>query len=700
MMRETLFVKTEITTQWLSDAGLILCVFTAGLLVCNQVGALSVLSPYYRINTPALCLLFGFVTACCSMRFAIAGCVFALPLLPTIAWQLQTYTGYGRVQDVAGAGLDLTAGVLLGLCVNSLWRRQSLKGRLAMPWPAGLVMVILTISVAVAIARNLHQSASPFLPQALLYNLMHLRTLGWHDDYRPLLDWAAYGAAFLLFALFIPALKAMPDRNDVIFKPLMIGLLIAALVGLRQSLFGAGLNISQITFRQGGFGYMALGFQPDLHAFGAHMLLGVVGLFGYLYNKKNFWLRACVVIGVMPLCGLVLLFSKSKSSVAVAVFVLLAMATLWIFRRAKYFKHAVFGTCLLSIVLILSFAIFTESWLALLSFILAKFSLPDLGTLNLQLSYRPEVYLAAVRMFSLFPFAGLGQAEFYRQSANHDLTNSLFLSYEQNGEHAHNYFLQTLVENGALGFAAFALLVAYPLLHAANKRALLPGLVALLTVFGGNLFSHSMLVRENLLLAAGFLALMYAAMADRQTSVTPGKSLPLPAACGFSHILNKLTTWRARPKVLVSFAVLAALLVAKETYQSFKSSPFNVDLQCQETRRLELDGWTSGRYVWDMPAGAQGMALNLATTQPDVVNRPLPASLAVWYDQRLLLKTDLQFTKTGPQRFEINLPEGTLASPDDYQIELKVQRCFVPRNFGMGGDARRLGVRVESVDWK
>ena len=699
-MRETLFVKTETTTRWLSNSGLILCVFAAGLLVCNQFGALSVLSPYYRINTPALCLLFGFVTACCGMRFAIAGCVFALPLLPTFSWQLQIYTGYGRVQDVTGAGLDLAAGILLGLCVNSLCRRQRLKDRISMPWPAGMVMIVLTISVAVAIARNLHQSASLFLPQALFYNLMHLRALGWHDDYRPLLDWVAYGTAFLLLAIFIPALKAMPNRNDLIFKPLMIGLIIAALVGLRQSVLGVGLNVAQLTFRQGAFGYMAVGFQPDLHAFGAHMLLGVIGLFGYLYQKKKLWLSALVVVSVMPLCGLVMFLSKSKSSVAVAVFFLLVMATLWTFRRAKYLKEAVFRTCLLSVVLILSFAIFTESWLALLSFILAKFNLPDLGTLNLQLSYRPEVYLAAVRMFSLFPFAGLGQAEFYRQSANHDLTNSLFLSYEQNGEHAHNYFLQTLVENGALGFAAFALLIAYPILHAANKRTLLPGLVALLAVFGGNLFSHSMLVRENLLLAACFLALMYAAIADRQTSVTPGKSLPLPTAYGFSPVLNNLTTWRARPKVLVSFVVLAALLIAKETYQSFKGSPFNVDPQCQETRRLERDGWTSGRYVWDVPVGAQGMALNLATTQPDVVSRPLPASLAVWYDQRLLLKKDLQLTKTGPQRFEIDLPEGTLATPDDYQIELKVQRCFIPKNLGMGDDARRLGVRVESVDWK
>ena len=694
------FRTPETAAKWLSNIGLALCVLVAGLLICNQYGSLSTLIPYYRINTPALCLLFGFVTACFGMRPAIAGCVFALPLVPTFAWQLQAYTGYGRVQDVTSAGLDLIAGVLLGLLVNTLWRRQSLRGRLALPWPAGLVLLILTISVAVAIARNLHQTASPFVPRALLYNLMHLRTLGWHDDYRPLVDWAAYGTAFLLLALFLPALKAMPDRNDIIFKPLLIGLIIAAFVGFRQSTLGVGLSISQITFRQGGFGYMALGFQPDLHAFGAPMLLGVVGLFGYLYDKKSLWLRALVVLGVVPLCGLVLFLSKSKATVVVAVFFLIVLAVLWLFRRSKHLKPTVLGLCLLGMAFMLSLAMFTDVWLSLLSLVLAKFNLPDLGALNLRLSYRPEVYLAAVRMFSLFPFAGLGQGEFYHQSASHDLTQSLFLSYEQNGENAHNYFLQVLVENGVLGFAAFVLLIVYPIFCAANKRALIPGLIALGAIFGGNLFSHSMLVRENLLLAACFLALIYATVAHRPLPATHGNSLRLPPTQLTTRAFNELATWVAQPKVLMAVALLTLFLITKEIDQSFAGRPFNIDLQCHEARQPHRDGWTSGRYVWEVPVGAQGLALNLANTQPDIARRPLPATLAVWYNKQLLLKKDLLLTKTGLQRLEIDLPEGKLATPDDYQIELTVQRCFVPRNFGMGGDGRRLGVRVESVDWK
>ena len=702
-------LRPGVIASWLSRVGLVLCIVVALLLVCNQYGAIRDLVPYYRINTPALCLVFGFVVAAISIRLAIAACVFALPLLPTFAWQFQLYTGYGRIQDAAGSGLDLVAGLLLGVVANCLWQKRRLKDQLTMTWPAGLVMVILTISVAIAIGRNLHQSASPFTFQALLYNLMHLRTLGWHDDYRPLLDWVAYGCAFLLMALLVPALKSMPNRNDVIFLPLIAGLVIAALVGWRQSAFGAGLNDSQLNFRLDRFGFMALGFQPDLHAFGAHMLLGVIGLLGYLYFKRSLSLRVAVVALVIPLCGFVLFLSKSKATFAFAVFCLLLAGIVWLCRHTKYFKPTLLGICAVTALVVLSIPLFADGWVSLLGVIVQKFNLPDLHTLNLKLSYRPEVYLAAFRMFALFPFAGLGQSEFYRQSANHELTQSLFLSVEQNGENAHNYFLQTLVENGLLGFSAFVVLLLYPIFKASDKRALIPALVALIAVFGGNLFSHSMLVRENLLLAACFVALMYAWVEAQVPSLvsTSGSASALqqnkPALSSLNvggGSLSRLFIWLSQPRALMICVSLAFLLIAKEAYQSLNRIPFNTDIQCIETRRLERDGWTSGRYLLDVPVGATGLVLNLATTQPDVVKRPLNGSFTLWYDQRMLLTKDFVLTKTGPQSLELDLPEGKTATPDDYQIELKVQRCFVPRNFGMGGDGRRLGIRIESVDWR
>jgi hypothetical protein len=536
--------------------------------------------------------------------------------------------------------------------------------------------------------------------QALLYNLLHLPSLGWHDDYRPLVDWVAYGIAFLLLAMFTPALKTAPDRNDLIFKPLIVGLIIAALVGLRQSLFGAGLNPSQLNYRLEQFGYMAVGFQPDLHAFAGHMLLGAVGLIGYLYSNKSVSLRVLVLGFVMPLCGAMIFLSKSKSTVAIAVVCLLLITIIAIFRRAKYFKAAALSLCLLMLMVMVSAAVFTQPTVAFISFVLQAVHLPDLNALNLKLSYRPEVYLAALRMFALFPFAGLGQSEFYRQSSSYELTHSIFLSVEQNGENAHNYFLQTLAETGLLGFSAFVLLLAYPLLRSLDRRALIPGVVALCAIFGGNLFAHSMLIRENLLLAVCFLALLYASVTA--VAVPTNKGPALQTAGGLWQLssgLRFLCNGFKQPTMIIFCLMIAGVFMAKELYQSLKHSPFTVDLQCHESRRVHHDSWTSGRQVFEIPVGARGMILNIVNGHPDSAKRPLEGSLTLWYNREILSKQDFALSSTGPQRLEIYLPNEAIATPDDYQVELRLQRCFVPRNFAINSDGRRLGVDVRSIDW-
>jgi hypothetical protein len=342
--------------------------------------------------------------------------------------------------------------------------------------------------------------------------------------------------------------------------------------------------------------------------------------------------------------------------------------------------------------------LFTDTWTTLLTATLNRFNLPDLNAINLKLSYRPEVYLAALRMFALFPFAGFGQSEFYRQSANYDLTHSFFLSVDQNGENAHNYFLQTLAETGLLGFGAFLLLLAYPLFGRINRRTLIPAVVALCAIFGANLFAHSMLIRENLLLATCFVALMYATMT---AEAVPLKIEQLPPS-GHRHLsarLGLLYGWLKQPKVILCCMMITGVLMAKELYQSFKSRPFNVDLQCHEARRVKYDGWTTGRQVFEVPVGARGMILDIVNAHPNSAKHPLAGSLTLWYDRAIVLKQDFNFAATGPQRLEIYLPNETIATPDDYQIELQLQRCFVPRDFGMNNDGRRLGVNVKSVDW-
>lgn len=694
-------------TTILSLTGLILILLVMGLLVLNQYDSFKTLDPYYRVTSSSLCLAFGFITACISIRLAIVGCMFALPLLPTIAPHIQLYLGYGRVLGDQAAGFDLVAGMLLGLFINAIVRRRSVAAHFTMPWQAGLVMLVITVSVGVAIVRNLHQTGSAFNIHALMYNLLHLRSLGWHDDYRPLLDWAAYASAVGLMAIFIPALKGSSQRNALLFWPFMLSLIISALVGWRQSATGIGLSFDQRNFRVDQFGFVAQGFQPDMHAFGAQLLIGAIGLFGYLYFTKNLTQRLAIIGVVIPLSWIVLFLSKSRASFGVGVLALITIAVIWWFRKSNYLLKALGLVCACGGLAVIGLLLLYNVWDNALLHAIQKFGIPDFYTFNYKLSYRPEVYRAGFLLFMLFPVFGLGQAEFYRQSANFDFTQSFFLSIQQNGENAHNYFLQILVENGLVGFVAFLILVFYPIFKMQDKRALIPAGVAMLAVFAGNLFSHSMLVRENLLIAAAFLALMYACMrAEREQHSDRGDATTITTrSSANAHAIDKrFMRWLPESNIARITFFTAALLIlgglfTKEVYQSLRSDVFQADLQCSKFRRLDSDGWTSGLYVVAMPKGSQGVRISLISTQPDVGLRPLLGTLTlVDHNYATVLKQDLSLNKNEPQELKLMLPNGVV-SARDYRVELKLDRCFIPRNIGMNGDGRRLGVRIGSVDW-
>ena len=186
-------------------------------------------------------------------------------------------------------GLDLVAGFFLGCLIqqnlSNTQPKQVLNSQWipALTWPVGLVLLVISLSMALAIGRNVYLSATTTSLKGLLYNAMHFRPMDWRADYLPLGNWVAYALAASLIVLVIAMLKNIsPERRSHwIFRPLMVGLAISAVVGLIQAGTGLGLPQAQLEFRKDAFGYAAMGMQPDLHAFAAHMLLGVVGLWGY-----------------------------------------------------------------------------------------------------------------------------------------------------------------------------------------------------------------------------------------------------------------------------------------------------------------------------------------------------------------------------------------------------------------------------------
>ncbi len=687
-----------VSRRLLSGVGLGLSLLAVLLVLVNHPEVVTTLNPFFRVAVPTLCLAFGVASSLFSARLGIVACIFALPLIPNFAFELQGFTGYGRVAPSHNGGLDLIAGFCIGTLLNRLLRRQDTTRMASLPWPVGLVMVFLTCSVVLAISRNLHQTSSTFELSALAYNLTHLRSIDWHDDYRPLFDWVAYGCAFAFIGLMVPALKAMPDRNDVIFKPLICGLVIAAIVGIFQSQTGVGLLEYQVRFRPDRLGFIALGLQPDIHAYAGHMLIGALGLFGYAHYVTNRRYRLALLSLVIPLSWFGLLLSKSKSSLAIGVAVLFAMTLFWVFRHARHLNKVLLGLGMTLLFLILSAYFLRDPWLDLLTSLAHRLGFKDLAAVNVALVYRPENFLAATRMLLLFPLLGLGQSEFYRQAANHQLTQSYFLSIEQNGENAHNYFLQTMAETGVIGAALFTLMLAYPLWKIKDKRVLIPACIGLLSVFAGNLFAHSMLVRENLFVAAGFLALMYAWVALEQgqasdslntNALLSGTKKPVSGLRGTSTALSVI--------ILVG-GLFVGVLAAKEVYRSFNRFPFTFDTQCYKSKPLDRDGWMTGLYEVGMLPGRYRITFQIKGLPPDIAQHPLMTTLSIVRgENEVLVSRQILLSKDGPAVMEISLPDGRVVDSADYRAVVSLQKCFVPRNMGINADDRRLGLQIGEV---
>ena len=416
-----------------STSGELIVVLTILVILYNLVDTAIAKPVFYRTTISALCFGSMFTVTAVRPRYGIALGIFLAPLLPNVTFQIQAFLGYGRIFPVDVPGLDLAAGMFLGAIMHRLMTRARADRPSApaidLPWQAGLVMMFITLSVALAVIRNLSQSQSLFNPQALIWNLHHFRSIGWHDDYRPLADWVAYGAAFAVMAVLVPVLRAAPDRNEVVFRPLVWGVLVSAGIGCAQSATGMGLRLTQLVFRNDHLGFTALGFQPDIHAFAGHMLLGVCGLLGYWYQTPNRLMRIVIPVVAVPLASVALVLSKSKSSVALAVVLLAVLALIWTLRASpRALRALAWGALASGVALGSSFYLWNDAWLGLLTILAQSRGFPDLEAVNFEMARRPEIFMAALRMFSAFPLLGLGQGNFYRLSANYEFSGSPFLT--------------------------------------------------------------------------------------------------------------------------------------------------------------------------------------------------------------------------------------------------------------------------------
>jgi len=675
-------------------------------MICAFIASLAVLSnnAYYFVHhglPPSVALfLLAFIVGFLSQGWGLALVISLLPLTAGIPNLLKVLLDANALA-MPNPGLDLVSGLLLAhflkVELTRVRQQRLLSSRtnslfVVSPWPVGLVMLVITASVALAITRNLYLSATSTSIRGVFFNLIHFRPMDWRADYLPMGNWVAYAIAAGLIILVVSALRNLnpESRNPWIFRSLMLGLAISAVVGIIQAATGWGLPEAQLQFRKDAFGYAAMGMQPDLHAFAAHMLLGVVGLWGYFLVCKSKVERLCIAI-LFLFCSAGLIASKSRASLLIALLALVILGLIYFYRHSKTFFIAsvIIFIAIICIALVGVGSIPGLAWVGELMTQMQSRRLDSLSDLGGMMGSRFEIWSAVANMFSAYPLMGVGEGEFYRLSSNIGFARSEFLQLNR-GENAHNYFLQVLAENGLVGIAVFAIAFIVPYRACKNKQLILPAVIGLISLFLGNVFAHSFLVRENLLLGAALLGLFYTY-----------------SGMGFVNTSTQSAILSDRTHLLRLLAVFVLLVgVAIEISFSFGKMPFKAGADCfVKDVRSSSDGWTSGAWEELLPKGARGVELTAFPNRPDIHKQPVRGrfEILVWIPGRGKVSVnthDYEWATNAPLNLGLQMPAEYENSPYVKSVRLQLSSCYTPRNLGVNTDGRRLGVQIENVQWK
>lgn len=670
-----------------------------GLFVSVISALIVLMSAIYQPTKTQICItLFLFlaplVIALVSRKWALVLFLGVLPLLANLDTMVWTY-GSILVRTPLNAGLELAAGFFIGIFASKMLGNSesgTISSRLMNflpPWQFGLLACVISISAVLGIARNSWQSASYISIPGIIFNLKYFQGIGWHDDFRPLVDWVAYGMVIAVATGVIAALSSVKNRNQVFFRPLLLGLLLSGLMAIFQSRTGTGIYPG---FRVDGLGFPAYGFHPDLHAYAGYIALGAVGLFGYLSVVRDPLEKTFVYLAIL-ISWVGLILSKSRVSLVLALLFLLLLLCAYFYRKKsyrKYFGWVIFalfvGIPVITCLAYLALPTGLLSWPAELAEQIFRLDFGDFHQVSATLGNRPELYLAALRMIKALPFMGVGLGDFYHMSSNLQLTGSQLLS-TINGENAHNYFLQTFAETGLVGVSAFIVLIASPIFSARPKYIIFPAGIAFASLLLGNVYAHAFLVRENLLLAAALLALMYLEVSQKPANVHQRDRVGLPIQ-GVSKL--KLPT--------IILAVVVLLIgSSKEIYQSLFRFPYEYGSLCFIPKDLSKDSWSSGVYEFDIPANTKSIVVPINVNRPSLDKHPLNIEMqVVGQGNQLLISQGSNFQENADLQLKLDLPEEILTNPRPKRVSLKLSSCFTPRNLGLSADGRRLGIQISN----
>lgn len=620
-----------------------------------------------------------------SKRLSIGLLIFSLPLMPNFHTQLEYITNPGVKYFFVYPGIDAITGLIVGNQIR-FWADQK-KFILAyhMPaWEFGLFLIVLIISTVLAVSRNLWQTASKFSVADLINNIFNFKLVGKLSDYLPITELIVFAIGIGLIIALMEIFKTINNPEDIIFKPLALSILLSGILGIIQAITSFGLGIETTSIRSDSLGYGAIGFQPDIHAYAGIMCIGAVGLLGYFRSieSKKWQYIFIITIG---LSWIAIVLSKSRASIILS----LIMATIIIFigLKKKINNKKIFFSFLLSIFIGASFLIIKNE---------TTTELINLYTLNKQLfierinllsSWRYDLHMATLRMWMQFPMLGLGVGNLFRVSSIYEFSGSALMP-RLGGENTHNYFLQLLAEIGLLGFLCLAIILIKPYCKKTDRPKLNNIYIAIFSVFLGNIYSHSLILRENLYLLLIFIAALY-----------------IPNLNSYSrHELNKGNVLKSR-YLTIKFilSIITIIFVIQifiyEIIKAYQDNPYKYGRDCYRFSTKPNSTWQNGRFVKEVSSDVKGIELEIQAKLNSLSYLKLPIKLELFDKKRNIVITDNVRVDDGDQiKFKIRLPDETRIGSEGGVVVLSFSDCLTDKEYNLKANLREIPLIIKNVD--
>ncbi|MBA2747274.1 MAG: O-antigen ligase family protein [Tatlockia sp.] len=520
---------------------------------------------------------------------------------------------------------------------------------------------LIIITVANAVSRNLYQAASSYSMEGLIYNLINLRHLGVYDDYFPLMDLFVFTTAIILSIRLLSLNFTQKQFLDTILIPLFGATIIILAYALWSKITGIGYHRIDVTDGINSF-------FPDIHAYGGYALAAYIGALYYLNSNK---------LKIKLITGSFLLFSAagvvvSSSRFSIVLLFIISLIYLIIALVKNPQKYSVLlGLTLLLIVGLGSISYWDNRGIIKAFSNLNKAS--SFAEINTIFSERPEIFRANFLMFSHYPILGIGKGIFFRQSSIYEFSKSSFFAIQNSGENAHNYFLQILVETGIVGLISFGSLFIYQFFYLRNRENTIVTTL-ILGIFSGNLYGHSLLIPNILLIVFVLLG------------VTNTSSSEKPLAIKVSKY------WRY---LILAIAIMITLASCSEIQHSYGKVPFQQRFVCYKSQGEYSDRSTSGLYTSKNKVMGKTLKLNYVIYHPDTTKHPLKVRFDLRQGDRLI--SQLERVVSSPGQYQDKLDISSLTPGTEFLLQIKTSRCFTPINLGFNADRRRLGIQLNQV---